>query len=132
MWPLLSYWQALMGKEKNSGKEVISAQQAEDLKMKEKRKREREVLIILNLFICLFDSYWMEFGNFWLIYNWHVIGCYMLRRKICRGRSVENWKQLEKCWRMKIKLTSKKYVSPLLFCVNVHLYHNLSLLKSGL
>lgn len=41
-----------MGKEKNSGKEVISAQQAEDLKMKEKRKREREVLIILNL--CLF------------------------------------------------------------------------------
>jgi len=33
---------ASMGKEKNSGKDVISAQQAEDLKMKEKRKRERE------------------------------------------------------------------------------------------
>ncbi|XP_062164527.1 DEAD-box ATP-dependent RNA helicase 28 isoform X1 [Alnus glutinosa] len=33
---------ASMGKEKNSGKEVISAQQAEDLKMQEKRKRERE------------------------------------------------------------------------------------------
>jgi hypothetical protein len=46
---LLTYWQASMGKEKNSGKEVISAQQAEDLKMQEKRKREREVLIILNL-----------------------------------------------------------------------------------
>lgn len=28
---------------KSSGKEVISAQQAEDLRMKEKRKREREV-----------------------------------------------------------------------------------------
>jgi len=36
-------------KETNSGKAVISAQEAEDLKMKEKRKREHEVLIILNL-----------------------------------------------------------------------------------
>lgn len=32
-----------MDKEKSSEKEVISAQQAEDLRMKEKRKREREV-----------------------------------------------------------------------------------------
>ena len=38
-----------MEKETNSGKAVISAQEAEDLKMKEKRKREHEVLIILNL-----------------------------------------------------------------------------------
>lgn len=33
---------ASLGKEKNSGNDVVSAQQAEDLKMKEKRKRERE------------------------------------------------------------------------------------------
>ncbi|RDX68557.1 DEAD-box ATP-dependent RNA helicase 28 [Mucuna pruriens] len=33
---------ASMDKNKSSGKEVISAEQAEDLKMKEKRKRERE------------------------------------------------------------------------------------------
>ncbi|KAL6284810.1 hypothetical protein ACE6H2_015739 [Prunus campanulata] len=33
---------ASLGREKHSGNEVISAQQAEDLKMKEKRKRERE------------------------------------------------------------------------------------------
>ena len=32
-----------MVKEKGSGNEVISAEQAEDLKLKEKRKREREV-----------------------------------------------------------------------------------------
>jgi len=32
-----------MDKCKSSGKEVISAEQAEDLRMKEKRKREREV-----------------------------------------------------------------------------------------
>ncbi len=38
-----------MEKEKNSGKVLISAQEAEDLKMKEKRKREREVLIISKL-----------------------------------------------------------------------------------
>jgi len=30
-------------KNKSSGKEVMSAEQAEDLRMKEKRKREREV-----------------------------------------------------------------------------------------
>lgn len=43
---LQSYRQASVEKETNSGKAVISAQEAEDLKMKEKRKREHEVLII--------------------------------------------------------------------------------------
>jgi len=33
----------------------------------------------------------------------NVLNWYMLSRKICPGRSVENWKQLEKFWRMKIK-----------------------------
>lgn len=35
-----------MGKENNSKNELISAQQAEDLKMKEKRKREHEVIVL--------------------------------------------------------------------------------------
>ena len=35
-------------KNKSSGKEVISAEQAEDLRMKEKRKREREVIEFPN------------------------------------------------------------------------------------
>ncbi|KAJ6938357.1 hypothetical protein NC651_004934 [Populus alba x Populus x berolinensis] len=34
--------QSSVEKEKGSGNEVMSAQQAEDLKMKEKRKREHE------------------------------------------------------------------------------------------
>lgn len=41
-----------MDKRKGSGNEAISAEQAEDLKMKEKRKREREVFYILQLYIC--------------------------------------------------------------------------------
>lgn len=41
--------QASMDKENgSSGKEVMSAQQAEDLKMKEKRKREREVISVFR------------------------------------------------------------------------------------
>lgn len=39
-----------MHKRKGSGNEVISAEQAEDLKMKEKRKREREVRTVFNLY----------------------------------------------------------------------------------
>lgn len=35
--------QAYLDKEEGSSQKVISAEQAEDLKMKEKRKREREV-----------------------------------------------------------------------------------------
>jgi len=42
--------QSSVEKEKGSGNEVMSAQQAEDLKMKEKRKREREVIFVLVLF----------------------------------------------------------------------------------
>ena len=44
-------------KNKSSGKEVISAEQAEDLRMKEKRKREREVTEFSNfpcMQFCLF------------------------------------------------------------------------------
>lgn len=44
-------------KNKSSGKEVISAEQAEDLRMKEKRKREREVTdfpIFVMHAVCLF------------------------------------------------------------------------------
>lgn len=37
-------------KENGSQSKVMSAEQAEDLKMKEKRKREREVLVILCAF----------------------------------------------------------------------------------
>lgn len=37
-------------KENGSESKVMSANQAEDLKMKEKRKREREVLVILCAF----------------------------------------------------------------------------------
>jgi hypothetical protein len=44
--------QSSVEKEKGSGNEVMSAQQAEDLKMKEKRKREREVIFVLVLFFC--------------------------------------------------------------------------------
>ena len=36
--------QASLEKDGNSGNVVVSAKQAEDLKLKEKRKREREVL----------------------------------------------------------------------------------------
>ncbi|XP_073263874.1 DEAD-box ATP-dependent RNA helicase 28-like isoform X2 [Populus alba] len=39
---MLAAKQSSVEKEKGSGNEVMSAQQAEDLKMKEKRKRERE------------------------------------------------------------------------------------------
>ncbi|KAJ6953455.1 hypothetical protein NC652_005231 [Populus alba x Populus x berolinensis] len=39
---MLAANQSSVEKEKGSGNEVMSAQQAEDLKMKEKRKRERE------------------------------------------------------------------------------------------
>lgn len=35
---------------KNSANVVVSAQQAEDLKLKEKRKREREVFVLLPIF----------------------------------------------------------------------------------
>lgn len=41
-----------MDKRKGSGKEAISAEQAEELKMKEKRKREREVFHTLHFIIC--------------------------------------------------------------------------------
>ena len=37
-------------KEKGSGNEVMSAQQAEDLKMKEKRKQEREVIFFCSYY----------------------------------------------------------------------------------
>jgi hypothetical protein len=37
-----------------SGNEVMSAQQAEDLKMKEKRKREREVIVFLQFNVTIF------------------------------------------------------------------------------
>ena len=42
--------QSSVEKENGSGNEVMSAQQAEDLKMKEKRKREREVIFVLVFF----------------------------------------------------------------------------------
>lgn len=64
---LQSYRQASVEKETNSGKAVISAQEAEDLKMKEKRKREHEVLIILNL--RLFVNLIILDENFYLMYN---------------------------------------------------------------
>ena len=38
-----------MEKDKNGQNEVISAQQAEELKLKEKRRREREVRFLSNL-----------------------------------------------------------------------------------
>ena len=32
-----------------------------------------------------------------------------LSRKICQERSVENWRQLEKCWRRRSKMTKQEY-----------------------
>lgn len=45
-----------MNKETNSEKVVVSAQQAEELKMKEKRKREREVRSVSQscAFLCTY------------------------------------------------------------------------------
>lgn len=44
------FLQESVDKGKSSGNEVISAQEAADLKMKEKRKREREVLVLDSSF----------------------------------------------------------------------------------
>lgn len=46
-------FQESSAKENGSESKVMSAEQAEDLKMKEKRKREREVLLILCVFVNL-------------------------------------------------------------------------------
>lgn len=43
-------------KEKGSGKELMSAQEAEDLKMKEKRKQEREVTFFVVVAIILWEK----------------------------------------------------------------------------
>lgn len=42
---------------------MTSAQQAEDLKIKEKRKQEREVVIIpdLSSIILLIEEFWLKF-----------------------------------------------------------------------
>lgn len=50
----IPFCQASIENGKGSRKEVISAQQAEDLKMKEKRKREREVVTILSFSYIIF------------------------------------------------------------------------------
>lgn len=51
---------------------MTSAQQAEDLKIKEKRKREREVVISpdLSSIILLIEDFWLKF---WL--NIHSYAC---------------------------------------------------------
>lgn len=64
---------------------MTSAQQAEDLKIKEKRKREREVVIIpdLSSIILLIEEFLVE------ILAEYTFVC-LLSRKICLERSVEN------------------------------------------
>lgn len=91
-----------MGNEKSSGREGISAEQAEELKMKEKRKREREVLTALIHLsrICLAESIYMKLFFY---------------RKTCLEKNEGNWRQLERCWRMKMK--SRHVPSPCLCCV---------------
>lgn len=44
------FQESAAAKENGSASKVMSAEQAEDLKMKEKRKREREVLVFLCVF----------------------------------------------------------------------------------
>lgn len=50
-------FQESSAKENGSESKVMSAEQAEDLKMKEKRKREREVLVIFVLFVNLSTNF---------------------------------------------------------------------------
>lgn len=92
-----------MGKD-SSGNEVISVQQAEDLKMKEKRKREREVSLIYGNFCRNYIMLYMSLLIFviYLFIN-IIIVIFFWSRKICQGRSAGNWKQLERLWKMKIR-----------------------------
>ncbi|KAL3603269.1 hypothetical protein D5086_004128 [Populus alba] len=61
---MLAAKQSSVEKEKGSGNEVMSAQQAEDLKMKEKRKRERETnasaIILKDVYVAGFDLAYSE------------------------------------------------------------------------
>jgi hypothetical protein len=64
---------------------VISAEQAEDLRQKEKRRREREVsgfsFLVLNIYCFAQFSVW--------------------GRKIFLAKRAGDWRFKEKCWRMR-------------------------------
>ena len=91
----------------SSGKEVISAEQAEDLRMKEKRKREREVKSF-HQFCYAYDffcyTYKIQIGLHVCVAMYLLDEC-LWCRNICLERSVESWKQLER-WRRR-RMTNK-------------------------
>lgn len=96
--------QTSLDKNSNAPNVVISAQKAEEMKIKEKRQREREV----NFFFFISDfkrSICFCQGHLFLLICLTYFISWLFTRKIFHVKSAEDWKQLGRCWRMKKKMT---------------------------